>query len=182
MKKFILGFLTLFIAQNALAQVQPMYYSTPTTHTCTSGQTCAPLTDSHGEFVPSSTFPLSVNIVASTTGGWSTYAALGGTGNALLTSTAVAIKTSAGALGGVDFVNTGIAAAYVQIFDVASGSVTLGTTVPKMAKWVPAGGAWEEKFQDEGIAFTTAITVAATTTTTGLTAPSTGINANIEYK
>lgn len=120
---------------------------------------------------------------ASTTGGTSTYAAIGGTGNALLTNSAVAAKASAGSVYGFDFVNTGTADAYVQIFDVAQGSVTLGTTVPKMFKWVPAGGAWSDTFPDEAkISFATAITVAATTTPTGSTAPATGILANILFK
>ena len=78
--------------------------------------------------------------------------------------------------------NNGSSTAYVQIFDALIGSITLGTTVPKLAKWVPAGGAWEEKFSGGGeIAFTTAIAMAATTTPTGNTAPSTGINANVSY-
>lgn len=123
-----------------------------------------------------------VTLNTSTTGGWSTYSAQGGTGNALLTNSAIAIAASAASLGGVDFVNLGGSAAFVQIFNVAAASVVLGTTVPKIVKWVPAGGSWEEKFGDVGIAFSTAISVAATTTTTGSTAPGTGINANIEYK
>lgn len=126
---------------------------------------------------------LPVTQSANNSGGTSTYAALGGTGNALLTNSPVAVKASAGNLYGMDFVNTGAADAYVQIFDVAAGSVTLGTSVPTMAKWVPAHGAWEEKFTGEAkVSFATAITVAATTTPTGNTAPSTGIMANIAYK
>lgn len=124
-----------------------------------------------------------VSQAANTTGGTSTYAAVGGTGNALLTNTATAVKTSAGNLYGVNFVNTGAAVAYVQVFDLATGSVTLGTTVPKLSFWVPAGGSWEEKFTGEAkISFASAITVAATTTATGSTAPGTGILANIVYK
>ena len=124
-----------------------------------------------------------VTQAANTTGGVSTYAATGGTGNALLTNTAAAIKTSAGNLYGFDFVNTGSAAAYVQIFDAAAGSVTLGTTPPKLSKWVPAGGSWEEKFTGEGkISFGTAITIAATSTPTGAGAPQSPILANVNFK
>ena len=115
--------------------------------------------------------------------GCSTYSAQGGTGNALLTATAVAVKASAGSIEGFDFVNLGSSAAWVQIFDALVGGVTLGTTIPKLSKWVPAGGSWEEKFGgDAKIAFATGITVAATTTPTGSAAPATGINANINYK
>jgi len=124
-----------------------------------------------------------VSGAANTSGGVSTYAALGGTGNALLTNSAVAVKASAGNLYGVEFVNAGASGAYVQVFDVASGSVTLGTTVPKLVYWVPSGGAWDSKFSTENkVSFATAITMAATTTVTGSSAPATGIQANIYYK
>lgn len=125
----------------------------------------------------------SVSAAANTSGGTSTYAALGGIGNALLTNSPVAVKASAGNLYGVNFVNTGAADAYVQVFDVAAGSVTLGTTPPKLAFWVPKGGAWEEKFTGEAkISFANAITIAATTTSTGNTVPATGVLANVVYK
>lgn len=121
--------------------------------------------------------------VAGTTGGASTWCATGGTGNALLTNAAVAVKTSAGSLYGVNFRNQNASDVFVQLFDLAVAGVTLGTTPPKLAFWVPAGGSWEEKFTGEGkIAFATAITIAATTTATGNTAPSSGILANIIYK
>ena len=82
---------------------------------------------------------------------------------------------------GVGLVNKGTADAYVQVFDAASA--TLGTTVPKLSFWVPAGGSWEEKFHGESkVTLATGLTVAATTTATGNTAPGTGILANIVYK
>jgi hypothetical protein len=124
-----------------------------------------------------------VAMTANTSGGASTFCANGASGSPLLTNTLTAVKTSAGNLYGFDFVNTGNASAFVQLFDAAAGSVTLGTTPAKMAKWVPAGGSWEEKFGGEGkIAFGTAITMAATTTASGNTAPGTGILANVTFK
>ncbi len=124
-----------------------------------------------------------LSLAASTSDGTSTYAAVGGTGNALLTATPIAVKSSPGNLYGVSFVNTGVADTYVQVFNVAAGSVTLGTTAPKTVFWVPAGGSWEEKFTGEAkITFDTAMTAAATTTPTGSTAPSTGIIATFIYK
>lgn len=115
-----------------------------------------------------------------TSGGWSTYAAIGGTGNALLTTTAVAVKAAAGTLHSFTFYNPNNTVAYCQLFDVAQGSVTVGTTVPKESYGIPAQG-WYDKIGLD-IAFGTAITIACSTTATGNTAPGTGITANVEYK
>lgn len=118
---------------------------------------------------------------ANSSGGTATYAALGGIGNALLTNNVIQIKGSAGNLYGVNFVNLGAAAAYVQMFDALSA--TMGVTVPKLSFWVPAGGAWEEKFTDEvKISFATGILVAAAASATGATSPLSGVLANIIYK
>jgi len=120
--------------------------------------------------------------VSSTTGGVQTYSFQGGTGNAALTNTAVSVATGAHSLHGVEFVNLGTSAAYVQVFDVVAGSVTVGTTVPKMFFWLPAGGAWDARYPDGGrIAFTNAITFCATTTVNGSVAPATSIIGNVEY-
>ena len=121
----------------------------------------------------------SSSLAAATSGGSSVWAATGGTGNALLTNSAVAAKNAAGTFYGITVVNPNATVAYVQVFDAAPGSVTLGTTPPKMFFWVPAGGAWEEKFATYGVAFSSGITVAATTTATGNTAPSTGLQAQL---
>ncbi len=115
--------------------------------------------------------------------GVSTYSAAGGTGNALLTNSAVAIATGARSLYGWDCRNNVAADVYLQWFDVASGSVTLGTTVPKFATWLPANGGDKEYLGGEGkIAFATDLTLAATTTPTGSTAPATGVQCTISYK
>ena len=125
----------------------------------------------------------SVSAASNSSGGVSTYLAAGGTAAALLTNTPVAVKAGSASLYGVSLVNTGSSAAYVQLFDAAAGSVTLGTTAPKMAFWVPANGAWEEKFTGEAkVAFATALTMAAATTATGGTAPATGILATVLFK
>lgn len=120
--------------------------------------------------------------VADTVGGTSIYSAQGGTGNSLLTNTVIYVKKGAANLYGMDLVNTGGSDAWVQFFDAAAG-VTLGTTIPKMSKWVPKGGSWEQTFADERkISFANGLAIAAATTSTGSTAPGTGINANLEYK
>lgn len=124
-----------------------------------------------------------VSTAANISGGSSVYAAVGGTGNALLTNTKIAVKASAGNIYGVMFLNKGGADAYVQIFNALSAGVTLGTTPPLLSVWVPPGGAWEEKFTGEAkLSLGTGITVAATTTSTGSTAPATGIHAHIYFK
>jgi hypothetical protein len=74
------------------------------------------------------------------------------------------------------------------VFDLPSASVTLGTTVPKLVIQVTGGNgtnssSWEEKFTGEAkISFSNAITFAATTTSTGSTAPVSGVLANLQYK
>ena len=130
----------------------------------------------------SSSNPLPTTISAGSTGGDSTWSAQGGTGNALITNSAIAAVTGAHSLKNWDFYNSGSTACFVQVFDLASASVTLGTTVPKWSVWVPATGAWDHSFPDEGVAFANAITFAATTTTNGSTQCNAGIAANISYK
>lgn len=120
---------------------------------------------------------------SSTTGGDSVYSAPGGTGNALITNTAVTAVSGAHSLvQGTAFHNTGNADCYIQFFDLAAGSVTLGTTIPKFFVWVPTAGAWSLDTSGEGVAFGTAITVAATTTTTGNSACNASQQAVVIYK
>jgi hypothetical protein len=72
------------------------------------------------------------------------------------------------------------ATSYIQIFDT-SGTVTLGTTTPKWSiGLLPSGGANLE-FAN-GLNFANAIKIAATTTATGSTAPSTNVDCNFAYK
>jgi hypothetical protein len=69
---------------------------------------------------------------------------------------------------------------FLQLFDLAAP--TVGTTVPTMVIPIPAGNtqsdgeASETRFSSNrgGIIFSTAISFAATTTATGLTAPTAG--------
>jgi len=90
-------------------------------------------------------------------------------------ATATAIKASAGQLYGYHLFNTTAAVAYVQIFNVASGSVTLGTTAPTMSIGIPASGGVTVHW-DKGIAFGTAISFACTTTRTGSTGATCDVN------
>jgi hypothetical protein len=121
------------------------------------------------------------------TGGVSTWAADGGN-NALLTSTVVQVASGAHSLYGVALWNNNSSDVFCQVFDAAPGSVVLGTTKPKFPWRVPGGsvtnaGAWEEKYNGEGrLAFSTAISIACTTTATGNTAPTNGVQANFYYQ
>lgn len=83
-------------------------------------------------------------------------------------ATATAIKASAGQLYGYHLFNTTAAVAYVQIFNVAAASVTLGTTAPTFSIGIPASGGVTVNF-DKGIAFGTAISFGCTTTRAGST-------------
>ncbi len=77
--------------------------------------------------------------------------------------------------------NPNAAQAYVQIFNVASGSVTLGTTVPLLSVPIAATQTGGFALGTVGAQFGTAISMAATTTATGLTANSTALDCNLLY-
>lgn len=70
---------------------------------------------------------------------------------------------------------------YIQVFNVVSGSVILGTTTPTYVIPIPAAGAANVEFAN-GIAHATAISVAATTTATGSAAPTTALTGFFIYK
>ena len=116
-------------------------------------------------------------MAANTTGGTSTFFA-----SAQL-ATVTAVKTTAGNLYGFTLQNPNAAAAYLQLFDLAVAGVTLGTTAPKLSYWIPGNGAYDFAFTDETkVSFAAAITLAVTTTATGLTAPALGVLTNLLFK
>lgn len=106
-----------------------------------------------------------------------------------LSNTATQIKGSAGTLGGwLWLYNPNTAVTFIQVFNKASASVTLGTTAPDFVIALPGiasasatGSAanWESV---HGIAMGTGITVAATTTASGSTAPANAVVATFLYK
>lgn len=110
----------------------------------------------------------------STTAGWSTSK------TDALSNTATAVKASAGTVGGYHIYNPNTSVAYVHFYNIAAASVTVGTSARQMTLAVPAFGALDG-FGAVGLVFTTAISIAATTTVTGSTAPSTGLLTNIFY-
>lgn len=90
-------------------------------------------------------------------------------------NTAQVLKAAAGLLKGYFIHNPNTTTVYVHFYNVASGSVTVGTTTPNMTFGIPAEQsanlAWEP-----GIEFSTAITYAATTEAdAGATDPTTGL-------
>lgn len=102
-------------------------------------------------------------------------------------NSAQAIKAADGYLHSLHVVNTNTVDAYVQLFDVATGDVTVGATTPKQTYLVPAGngseaGAFDRELGNAPIQFKTAITYACTTTATGSGDPAVGLTVNATYR
>lgn len=117
----------------------------------------------------------------------STYADSGGPGarpyfNAALVATKQAVKATGGRLFGWHIVNPNSADAWVQFFDLASASVTVGTTTPSWSLWVPGLSGLDDPDLSVPIEFNTALVIAATTTATGASAPSVGLVTNLFYR
>lgn len=72
------------------------------------------------------------------------------------------------------------AVSYVQVFNLATGSVTLGTTPPTFVIAIPANGGSNLSLQFP-VGFSTAISYAVTTTATGNTAPGAACNVTFFY-
>lgn len=122
-----------------------------------------------------------VDIAPRTTGGWSVGNFTSGDSFTALTNSAQVIKGSAGKFGGYYIYNPNSAATYVIIYNVAAASVTVGTTNPTLVFCIPAtAGANLELLA--GIPFGTAMSIAATTTGGGNSAPATALEAMIFYK
>ena len=116
----------------------------------------------------------SVTLSAASSGGLSAY-------SANVTNSAVAVDASAGQIGWYMIGNQNGAVCYLQVFNLAAASVSLGSTTPTYSLPIPAfGGA--NATVTSGLAFGTAISVAATTTRTGSTACTSGLDVNIGYK
>ena len=92
-----------------------------------------------------------------------------------------AIKASAGVLRGYFLDNTANSATtYFQFFNIASGSVSLGSSSPLFVIPVPAGLA-ANLAMSGGWTFSTAMSFAATTTYNGSTAPGSAVDCTIAY-
>ena len=102
--------------------------------------------------------------------------------NTALSSTKAAVNASAGNLYGYHIYNPNSSVVYIQLFNLASASVTVGTTTPTAVLAVPAAGWADAPPSGPPIAFSTALTIAATTTSTGSGAPTTALLCNMWYK
>ena len=98
-----------------------------------------------------------------------------------MTNSAKAIKGSAGQLFMLQCGNTNSTEVYVQIYNIASGSVTVGTSTPTLSIPIAATGTGGFTLSLQGLQFGTAISAAATTTATGGTAPSTALDCNAGF-
>jgi len=96
-----------------------------------------------------------------------------------LSTTVTAIAPQSAVLETIWCLNTNAAVTYVQVFDT-TGTVTLGTTVPNWTMGIPSSAVAPQSDMD--LHFTKGIKVAATTTATGNTAPTTAIVCNFAIK
>ena len=122
-----------------------------------------------------------VGIQPRTTNGLDTFMASGSDGSAILVATAQAAKAAAGKVYGYYAYNPESAVTFVHFYNTAQGSVTVGTTNPLFTLPIPPTSA-ANLMSEIGITFGTAITVAATTTAGGNTAPATGVSLTLWYK
>lgn len=122
-----------------------------------------------------------VDLQPRTTGGWTPANFNTGDTYTALTNSAQVIKGSAGKLGGYYIYNPNSSAAYVMLYNIAAASVTVGTSTARMIICIPATSAANLDL-GAGIAFDTAMSIAAATTGGGNTAPSTALEALVWYK
>jgi len=104
-------------------------------------------------------------------------------GGTALTNAAQVIKASAGELHGYYIYNPNTVAVYVQFYNTAAGSVTVGTTNPLFMITIPPQSAANLWMRPGGVEFATAMSWAAVMTTAGgNTAPTTALDAVAWYK
>lgn len=122
------------------------------------------------------------NLIPATSGGLSTMNASSSDGGTALTSTAQVIKASAGQLFGYYIYNPNSSAQFVQFYNTAAASVTVGTTNPLFMLTIPATSA-ANLMGETGITFSNAgWSWAATSTAGGAGAPTTALDAVAWYK
>jgi hypothetical protein len=98
-------------------------------------------------------------------------------------STPTAVKASSGTMYAIDIDNTlNAAVSYVKLYNVASGSVTAGTTAPDMILLGPVSARINYPIP-QGLTFGTAITVRTVTAggTAGTTDPTSDVTIRIVY-
>lgn len=100
--------------------------------------------------------------------------------NAALTSTAIQVVSGIHRLHYYHIYNPNAATIFVQLYNTLSASVTVGTTTAFQVLAIPAGGALDGSYPVP-LNWSVAITIAATTTATGNTAPTTALVVNLGY-
>lgn len=91
------------------------------------------------------------------------------------------VKASAGTLDSLVAFNLDSSANWIQLFDAASaGSVTVGTTPPVLSIHIAASADRDEQLPTP-LAFNNGLVIAATTTATGSTANTNGVDVEIVY-
>ncbi len=95
-------------------------------------------------------------------------------------NSAQTMKGTAGTLHFLQVTNPNATESWLQVFNNAAP--TIGVTVPTLSFWIPANGAYSVAIPTQGIAFSTAITYAATTTSSGGVATASVLQLNAAYK
>lgn len=122
------------------------------------------------------------SVAPQTANGLSVFNATSSDGATALTNSAQAIKASAGQLYGWYIYNPNASAQFVQLYNTAAASVTVGTTNPLFMLTIPATSGANVEFTN-GITFSnTGWSCAATSTAGGNGAPSTALDAVFFYK
>lgn len=98
-----------------------------------------------------------------------------------LLTTANQIKSSAGQLLKVYCYNPNASVAYLQVFNLTPSSITAGTTKPVQFYGIPATNAAGFAMSPVGDQYSLAISALATTTASGGTPPSTGLDCSVSY-
>ena len=131
-----------------------------------------------GKFGIDQTTPGTTNGVQpllSATGGWTPKLVTS------LGTTVQSVKSSPGQVGKLFCDNPNSSAIYIETFDVA-GTVTLGTTAPTQAYYIPAVSSNGFALPVQGDQYSNAIQIAAVTSVNGTTAPVTPGNCNVSYR
>lgn len=140
---------------------------------------------SAGRLWTSATVDAALPAGTNTIGGTVPNASASGTGLSVSktdaqTATVTAVKAGSGRVYGYHIYNPNAFPAFFHFYNIASGSVTVGTSTRTMTLWIPGEGAIDGLFSIP-ISFDTAISQAATTTITGSTAPATGLLVDVFY-
>lgn len=118
-------------------------------------------------------------------GGWTSKNATAADGATACTNTAQALKTGKGTFGGYFINNPNTADEWLQVYNVASGSVTVGTTNPQLTFRLPGASANSIAANVEitdGVAFSTAMSFACTSSAGGNGAPTNALEADLFFK